>query len=498
MRPKSVWHSAAIAVVLGSGAIWMVAAGCSATVSTSTSQSQAPSVQVSVQANDARLAKSYRFDRGGWIYVHAEGTPGQIGFQHGYWLAHDIEDALNAYKLDATHTTQRDWNFFRETSRNVLWPHVEQEYREEIQGIVDGVNAQGVKVDLDDIVSLNAFMEVTGYYVPWLDKQQHTLGAPHLTSPGNCSAFVATGSYTSGGGIVIAHNNWTDYWEGERWRIIFDIVPTHGNRMLMDGFPGVIASDDDFGVNAQGIMITETTITQFSGFDPNGIPEFVRGRKALQYSSSIDDYVRIMLDGNNGGYANDWLIGDRKTGEVARFELGLKDHQVWRTKDGYFVGSNFPSDPKLTKEETKFDPRDSKSSANARHARWDQLMQQNKGKIDVASAQKFLADHTDVILNKQSADERTLCGHTDVSTRGIPQWSWGANYPGGAVQGKAMDSKMAESLSFFAHTGHPCGEDFLAEPFLKAHPEFAWQAPILHDMKAGSWTEFKAGDAAAK
>ncbi len=23
---------------------------------------------------------------------------------------------------------------------------------------------------------------------------------------------------------------------------------------------------------------------------------------------------------NNGGYANDWLIGDRKTGEVARFE----------------------------------------------------------------------------------------------------------------------------------------------------------------------------------
>src|ERR1039458_3463065 len=99
---------------------------------------------------------------------------------------------------------------------------------------------------------------------------------------------------------------------------------------------------------------------QFSGFDPNGIPEFVRGRKALQYSSSIDDYVRIMLDGNNGGYANDWLIGDRKTGEVARFELGLKDHQVWRTKDGYFVGSNFPSDPKLTKEETKFDPRDSK------------------------------------------------------------------------------------------------------------------------------------------
>ena len=49
--------------------------------------------------------------------------------------------------------------------------------------------------------------------------------------------------------------------------------------MLMDGFPGVIVSDDDFGVNSQGIMVTETTITQFTGFDPNGIPEFVRARK---------------------------------------------------------------------------------------------------------------------------------------------------------------------------------------------------------------------------
>ena len=92
----------------------------------------------------------------------------------------------------------------------------------------------------------------------------------------------------------------------------------------MDGFPGVIASDDDFGINGDGLMITETTITQFEGWDPEGTPEFVRARKAMQYASSIDDYVRIMLEGNNGGYANDWLLGDRKTGEIAQFELGLK------------------------------------------------------------------------------------------------------------------------------------------------------------------------------
>jgi hypothetical protein len=449
-------------------------------------------------ADDPRLAGSYRFERGGWIYVHLQGGPSQMGFQHGYLLAPEIADALTAYKLDATHTTHRDWNFFRDTSQKVLLPHIEKEYLDELQGIVDGARAHGVAVDLDDIVSLNAFEEIPGYYVPWLDSKQHAANAPRLTSPGNCSAFVATGSYTRDGGIVMAHNNWTSYWAGERWKIIFDMAPSRGSRMLLDGFPGVITSDDDFGVNAAGIMVTETTITQFNGFDPNAVPEFVRSRKALQYANSIDDYARIMVQNNNGGYANDWLIGDRKTGEIARLELGLLNHRLWRSRDGYFDGSNFPSDPKLIKEETNFDPADSGSSPNARRVRWEQLLGGAKGKIDTTAAEAFLSDHQDTFLGKEEADERTLCGHTDASARGIPQWEWAAHYPGGAVQGKVMDSRMAQSMSFIARIGHPCGADFLAAPFLADHPEYQWTAPILHDMKAGPWTEFRAGDKAGQ
>src|SRR5437667_9936882 len=190
----------------------------------------------------------------------------------------------------------------------------------------------------------------------------------------------------------MGHNTWTDYVKGSRWNIIFDIKPACGYRILMDGLHGVIASDDDFGINATGIMITETTITGFTLFDPTGSPEFYRARKALQYSNSIDDYVRIMLDGNNGGYANDWLLGDNKTGEIALFELGLKEHSVRRTKDGYFVGSNFPVDPKLAKSETDFDFNNRQGSPLARHVRWDQLMAENKGKIDAETGKKMESD----------------------------------------------------------------------------------------------------------
>ena len=45
-----------------------------------------------------------------------------------------------------------------------------------------------------------------------------------------------------------------------------------------------------------------------------------------------------------------------------------------------------------------------------------------------------------------------------------------------------------------AHTGHRCGEDFRAEPFLKAHLEYEYLRPILKKMKAGPWMTFAVED----
>jgi hypothetical protein len=445
-------------------------------------------------ATDPRLVGAYRFERGGWIYVHLQGSPDAIGFQHGYLLAPEIADAFAAVKLDDTHTSKRPWEFFREAAHNMLWPHIDAEYQAELKGITEGLNARGVKMDIDDVVALNAFEELPDYYVPWYDKQHKTSAPTSTTVLGHCSAFVATGSWTKDGQIVIAHNNWTNYMVGERWRIMFDIVPEHGYRMLMDGFPGVITSDDDFGINSDGLMITETTISNFHGWDPNGIPEFVRSRKAMQYASSIDDYVKIMLDGNNGGYANDWLLGDRKTGEIAQFELGLKAHRLWRTKNGFFVGSNFTSDPEVTKLDTTFNLNNPTESPNARHVRWDELMKEYKGKIDVQLAEKFEGDHFDAYTKRKGADLRTLCGHGDTVAAGDKGWGVKPFDPMGAVQGKVTDSEMAKNMSLIAHAGHPCGASFYAKPFLAAHSQYDWQAPELRDMIAGPWTEFRSGE----
>jgi len=440
-------------------------------------------------AGDPRLQAASRQERNGWIFVHLEGSPEQVGFQHGYLLAPEIAEAQKVIALVLERDTKQPWSFFREAARTVFWPRVEEEYRRELNGIVEGLQARGVSLDVWDVTALNGFLEFSPYYIQWWEKRQGRPAAAR--SRESCSAFVATGSYTRDGRPVIGHNAWTGYLEGQRWNIIFDLVPARGHRILMDGFPGLIHSADDFGINAAGIMITETTISQFHGYDPKGIPEFVRARKAMQYAASIDDFARLMRQGNNGGYANNWLVADRKTGEIASLELGLKNVTLQRTRDGYFVGANFPVNEKLAREETDFDGKNPALSPNARRLRWEQLMREHKGRIDVAAAQRFLSDHFDAFTGKEQPNERTLCGHIELSPRGVEPWQ-PPFAPAGAVQAKATDAARAERMALTASMGHSCGLDFIAAEHLRRYPQFDWQKPYLRDLKSHPWTEFSA------
>jgi len=439
-----------------------------------------------------RLSKASREDKNGWIYVHLEGSPSDIGYQHGYLLANDIDTSIQAVSFLLQHDTHRDWEFYRSAARNFLWPKLEQEYKDEINGIVEGLHAKNKKYDSLDIAAYNAMEELAYYYIPQLmDKEKP--GSGDNKAPGNCSAFIATGSYTKDGKIVIGHNNWTSYITGQHWNVIADIVPEKGNHMIMDCMPGFIHSGDDFVISANGILITETTITQFKGFDSTGIPEFMRARKASQYASSIDDVIKIFTTGNNGGYANDWLIGDTKTNEVAKLELGLKNYRVWRSKDTAIIGSNFASDSSLIAQETTFDIHDKTSSPNGRKVRMEQLLLVDmKGKLDAETGKQVEADHYDAVQNKNANNKCVVCGHVDEDSKGCMEWDWPTYYPGGAVQGKVTTADMASKMQLWAHMGHPCGESFIGEKFFKEHPEYEWQSKYLTNMLSYPWTLFEA------
>jgi hypothetical protein len=438
-----------------------------------------------------REGKGFRNDNNGWVFIHCEGSPRERGYQHGVLLADEIEDVLTVMAGFVNATTHKEWSFYRDAAERMFWPKLEPEYQEEIEGIVAGLRARGKEYDRLDITALNGWIELGWYYIPSL-AQRVKADSLENRAPGNCSAFIATGTYTADGKIVMAHNAWVDYVVGQRWNVIMDLVPARGNRMLMDCIPGTIHSGDDFVISNAGLLITETTITQFKGFLEDGVPEFARARTAAQYARSIDEFVTIMAAENNGGYANTWLVGDLKTNEIAMLDLGLKHQTLWRTNDGVFVGSNFATDERIIAEETTFNAADSMNSANTRRKRWGQIMDQQKGRITAELAMQFLADHGEAHGGPPVLNGRVLCGHNDRDSLGIPEWSNPPYYPTGAVQGKVTTATLASNLQLWARMGHPCGTEFIAANFLTAHPEYKWQELYLKDMKPNPWTLFSA------
>jgi len=305
------------------------------------------------------------------------------------------------------------------------------------------------------------------------------------------SSFIATGSMTADGGIVLGHNTMSSFYY-PICNVILDILPDKGYRILMQSVAGLIHSETDFFVTSAGLAGSETTIGGFFPFNEKGIPEFARMRHATQYASTIDEWCEIMKKGNNGGYANAWLIGDINTNEIARLELGLKYVGFEKKKDGYFIGSNVAEDLRILRFETKESEMNIKYSSVARRVRWKILMKENAGKINLEMAKGFEADHYDTYLNSNTPDMRTLCAHCDLDSdvfgADIPFSPWGT------VDGKVIDSKMAKQMSFVARWGSACGIPFDAKAYIQKHQQFDWMSGLIKDRPTQPWTLFKAGE----
>jgi len=49
----------------------------------------------------------------------------------------------------------------------------------------------------------------------------------------HCSAFIATGSATRDGRVIMAHNSWDAFEQGRFFNLILDLEPVEGRRILM-------------------------------------------------------------------------------------------------------------------------------------------------------------------------------------------------------------------------------------------------------------------------
>lgn len=444
-------------------------------------------------ADTVQFEKGYRTVKNGWVFVHIEGDPLERGLQYGHLLVRELERAIADIKYMAYINTGKPWEFFVLAAEDVFAPHVPEEYLNEIKAIAEGARDSGLDTSWQEILALNAYEEIFDYWWPKKKRKyrySHSPSAPE----GHCSAFIATGDATSDGGIVIAHNDWSSYVIGQSYNIILDITPADGHRICMQTKPGHLDSNTDFFITGAGIVGTETTICGFTAYQEGGLPSFVRSRRAMQYSDSLDDLMKYLREGNNGGNASSWLLGNIHTGEIVRFELGFRFGGISRNKNGYFIGFNAPEDPRIRNLEccdTGYD--DIRRHTGARRVRLTQLMEEHKGKIDVELAKTILADHYDVYLEKPDHPcSRTVDGHYELDDRAFMSDPYRpkAYSPHGTLDGKVTDSTLAQKMSLWARWGNSAGMAFEAEKFLKKHIQYNYLQGHLRDRPTQPWTLF--------
>ncbi len=138
---------------------------------------------------DPRLSRATRAEQDGWILVHLEGPPADIGYQHGSLLAPEIDDVLKTLAGLLKGSSGKDWDFLRGVTQNVFMPKLGEEYRAEIQGIAEGLRSRGYRYDILDLVVLNAWMELAWYYLPELAEKEKA-GSGLNKTPGHCVPAV--------------------------------------------------------------------------------------------------------------------------------------------------------------------------------------------------------------------------------------------------------------------------------------------------------------------
>jgi len=257
----------------------------------------------------------------------------------------------------------------------------------------------------------------------------------------------------------------------------------------------MLSSMTDFYVTSAGLNVTETTLAGFDRYSDEGMPEWVRIRDAIQFSNTIDEFVKRLNKGNNGGYANAWLIADHNTGEIARFEQGLEFTSLERTKDGTFFGCNAVFDPRIRNLECKDNGfNDPRQQTGARRQRWMELIDQYYGKIDLDVVKKMLADTYDVYLGYDCPSSRDICAHYDVDPQYYaddPDAVWNIPfYPAGSCDAKAAGPDDVKHMKMWGRYGRADGVEFNAKDFMDQHPLWKWMDGYLQDRPTQPWTLF--------
>jgi len=384
-------------------------------------------------------------ERHGIRILHLRGTPYERGYQHGVLLADSISKALRGGITGAAAVIARTTGVSSgleklRVGKVAAEPYIPPEFREELHGIADGMKAAGSSLTYDDLLLWNTMYDARCFYAHLTPSDPTRPPVRHSYPPG-CSSFSAWGRATPDGKLIFGKNmdnlNLPGILEN---RILMTVDPDHGYSHAFVTHPGMLAIDG--GVNEDGIAM----MTQYSG----SINETMRGcgigiltRLILQNVHRIDDAINILTVYPRCTGIN-YHVADAKVNgavviEVSANELAVrypeqdKDtlcttnhyncYPGWKGYTGYNMVLGQAPAYGLTDISTAekwqnslLDRENAVIPAASRFMRYEQLLDENYGKITVEKGIEILSDRYDPVTSKERAWNEPSPGRNNGAT----------------------------------------------------------------------------------
>ncbi len=401
------------------------------------------------------------------------GDSAEIGKEHGNILGKRIRDTIERFSFALTDDYGKDWSFFKEFVKGNYSNSVEPDYYEEILNIVKySNNLYNSNLEYEDLLTLNCIPEIDSYF----SMKKNILREPH------CSSFIANGKFHKGEGYILGHTTWWRYYTAINFNNFLIYKPNKGFSFAMQTAPGFLFSFTDFYYNSKGIAISETTMDGINTFNLDGKPLFQRLRKAIQYSSSIEDVVYFLTKDNNGSYANDYLIGSKDG--IAILELGTYNYALEKKREGFFVSSNKVQFENL-KEESLITYENDLDSDSSRFKRLSAFITENT--LTIENSKLLLSDHYDHRVGKDNPGKNSICGHREVEPFLDKFDKRPPFFPTGSIDGKIVTLSGAINGNSYIKWGKPCNTPFYANNFVNNHPEYEYLRANLSDIIPSDW-----------
>ncbi len=272
----------------------------------------------------------------GWTVLKLVGPAYLRGYIHGSYLKSDIIKMRKAFVKIVEKDFHVSMDEYLETI--ISWGIPDQckehfkELHEEIVGIATGCEGA---MTYTELIGWNHLLGMYNYYSVSVEK---------------CNAVIA---FNPDGELVMAHSTHSEYITGMVQPYIFYYVPTHGNSFVMQSLPGYIFSGSDFFMNSAGIMGCETSMAMFKKRPEAGLPLFCRARVMMQYGTSLDECMKLLMHKNAGDYPCIWLIGDNNKKMLLKLELGADMAGIYTCKKGFVCSANIPECSRIIVEETE-------------------------------------------------------------------------------------------------------------------------------------------------